>query len=210
MAKNPGKLYVIAAPSGAGKTSLVKALVDANDNIEVAISHTTRARRPNERDGMNYHFVSLAEFKAIEENAGFVEFACVYDNRYGTSKQAIEPILATGKHLVLEIDWQGAQQIRQSMPDSQSIFILPPTLKALTDRLQERAQDDPHTIAKRMDEAIRELSHFDEFDYLIVNDDFDLALQHLQSITNNTAPELLLSRQKENLRHLLSELLPTG
>ena len=209
MADTNACLFVIAAPSGAGKTSLVKALVERSDDIEVAVSHTTREKRPDEQDGVNYHFVTLPKFKEIEQRDGFIEYAQVFGNLYGSSLEAVTQFIEAGINLVLEIDWQGAKQIRQRMPASVSIFILPPSLQSLRNRLLDRAQDDSETIEKRMDQAISEMSHFEEFDYLVVNDDFDRACDQIRSITREEAPELTLIRQKQNLAPLLAELLPS-
>lgn len=207
MAQPPGKLFVLSAPSGAGKTSLAKALVDRNDRIRVAVSHTTRPKRPDEEDGVNYHFITETRFKQIDHQDGFIETAVVFGNYYGTSKKAVDTFINSGNLLILEIDWQGARQIRERMPRAVSIFILPPSLNALRDRLRGRAQDDDKIIARRMAEAINESSHYDEFDFLVVNDDFETAVSQIQAITDNNAPELARERQKSNLVGLLSELL---
>ncbi len=204
-----GQVFVIAAPSGAGKTSLVRALVKTNSDIAVAVSHTTRPKRPHEVDGVDYHFVSPADFQALEAANGFVESAQVFGNFYGTSRAAMEAITKQGLHLVLEIDWQGAIQIRQAVPHARTIFILPPSLQALKERLHNRNQDDDHTIAQRMAEAISELSHYHEFDYLVVNDDFDTALEQLKQIFRNEAPELAISEQSVALADLIEDLLPS-
>ncbi|MEO2175691.1 MAG: guanylate kinase [bacterium] len=202
------RLFVIAAPSGAGKTSLVKALVDQSDNIQVSISYTTRAMRPDEVNGVNYHFVTVSEFEKITEQQGFLESAQVFKNRYGTHRQTVDQLLVSGKHLILEIDWQGVQQVKQRMPEAQSIFILPPSMQSLRDRLMKRGQDNQETIESRMAEAISEISHYHEFDYLLVNDDFDTALRQIEAIVQNQATELAISRQKDRLSTLLAELLP--
>lgn len=200
-----GKLYIISAPSGAGKTSLLKRLTTEQDGLAVSISHTTRAMRSGEQDGVDYFFVSLDEFKAMIERQAFLEHAQVFDNFYGTAQKTVEDNLALGLDVILEIDWQGAQQVRKMLPDSVSIFILPPSIDILCQRLQTRAQDDPQVIARRMRDAVTEMSHYPEFDYLIVNDDFDLALNQLKSII--TANRLLQSRQQQALAPLLQDLL---
>jgi guanylate kinase len=202
-----GYLFVISAPSGAGKTSLVKALVAGDNNIQVAISHTTRDRRPDEVDGANYFFVDESEFRLMSQNNEFLEWAHVFGCNYGTSKQEANRILASGHHLVLEIDWQGAAQIRSSVLNAKSIFILPPSLEALRDRLEKRAQDDDSTVAHRMDAAISEISHYADFDYLLVNDTFDLALREISDIVNGDGEHLRLASQKQQLQPLISELL---
>jgi guanylate kinase len=206
-----GHLFVISAPSGAGKTSLVKALVAGDNNIQVAISHTTRIRRPNEVDGVNYFFVDESEFRLMTQNNEFLEWAHVFGCDYGTSKQEANRILASGVHLVLEIDWQGAAQIRSSVLNTKSIaksiFVLPPSLEALRDRLEKRAQDDDSTVQHRMDAAISEISHYADFDYLLVNDNFDLALKEVSDIVNGDGEHLRLASQKQQLQPLIRELL---
>jgi guanylate kinase len=202
-----GYLFVISAPSGAGKTSLVKALVAGDNNIQVAISHTTRDRRSDEVDGANYFFVDENKFRLMSQNNEFLEWAQVFGCNYGTSKQEANRILASGHHLVLEIDWQGAAQIRSSVLNAKSIFILPPSLEALRDRLEKRAQDDDTTVAHRMDAAISEISHYADFDYLLVNDTFDLALREISDIVNGDGEHLRLASQKQQLQPLISELL---
>ena len=210
-----GYLFVISAPSGAGKTSLVKALVSGDNNIQVAISHTTRVRRPDEVDGVNYFFVDESRFQLMTQKDEFLEWAHVFGCNYGTSKQEANRILANGHHLVLEIDWQGAAQIRSSVTNSsvpkaistKSIFILPPSLEALRDRLEKRAQDDDSTVQHRMDAAISEISHYADFDYLLVNDTFDLALIEISDIVRGDGDHLRLANQKQQLQPLISELL---
>ncbi len=202
-----GNLYVVAAPSGAGKTSLVKALIESSDDLNVAISHTTRPRRPYEVDHINYHFVSEETFSDMLERHEFIEHAEVFNHHYGTSWAAIHAILATGKHIILEIDWQGAAQIRHVITDCVSIFILPPSLEALKTRLENRGQDDPSVIAQRMNMAIDELSHFAEFDFLVVNDDFDTALANLKAIIMGEGRRFSLAEQIRENRLLLNDLL---
>ncbi len=204
-----GSLYVVSAPSGAGKTSLVKALVNKHDNLKVAVSHTTRPRRPHERDGLNYHFIDPETFETMRQDGGFVECAVVYQHQYGTSWSAIHTILGSGHDIILEIDWQGAMQISATIPDSRSIFILPPSLNDLRTRLQTRGEDGAEVIERRMAAAVDEIRQCKEFDYLIVNDDFDTALVDLESITAGTGDHLLSRYQSENLQPLVNSLLST-
>jgi guanylate kinase len=204
-----GRLYVIAAPSGAGKTSLVKALVEQNSDLNVAISHTTRPRRSHEQDGINYHFVSPVSFEKMRQAGEFVEYAKVFDNSYGTSWSALRTILATGKDIILEIDWQGASQILNVISDCLSIFILPPSLETLKTRLQQRGQDDSDIIEQRMNAAVDEISHFDEFDFLVVNDAFDMALADLELIIAGKGDHLSARTQRDSLHILLNSLLST-
>jgi guanylate kinase len=200
-----GKLYIISAPSGAGKTSLVKQLVAELADLTVSISHTTRAMRPGETDGSDYYFVTTADFQVMQENKAFLEHAQVFDNFYGTAQQTVEENLNRGLDVILEIDWQGAEQIKKLLPDSLSIFILPPSTEVLLQRLRNRGQDDEQTIARRMRDAVTEIRHHDEFDYLVVNDDFSLALTELKSII--IANRLTCQRQLHNLKFLLAALL---
>lgn len=200
-----GTLYIIAAPSGAGKTSLVKQLVADTANLTVSISHTTRAMRPGEADGQDYYFVSVATFQAMLAGQAFLEHAQVFDNFYGTARQTVQDNLNQGLDVILEIDWQGAQQIKRLLPDSLGIFILPPSIAVLEQRLRGRGQDDEAIIARRMRDAVAEMSHYREFDYLVVNDDFALALQELKSII--TSQRLLRVRQEQQCQALLAALL---
>jgi guanylate kinase len=202
-----GKLFVVAAPSGAGKTSLVKALIESAPNIEVAVSHTTRTRRPDEIDGVAYHFVSPIEFRDMQRQDAFIESAQVFGNLYGTSRQAVERIADRGHNIILEIDWQGAQQIRLRLPESVHIFILPPSLETLRSRLLGRGQDDAQIIDTRMSEAINEISHYEEFQYLIINDNFNSALQDLARIIEGNADDLRLDQQKNRFSDLIARLL---
>ncbi len=177
-----GTLFIVSAPSGAGKTSLLKALVAADRAIQVSISHTTRPGRPGEQDGVDYHFVSEVEFGRMIEAGAFLEHARVFDNFYGTAETGVRERLASGQDVVLEIDWQGARQVRERMAGAISIFILPPTPQALKERLSARGQDSEEVIARRMRDAKNEMSHYAEFDYLVINEDFERALQELRSI----------------------------
>ncbi|WP_437880058.1 guanylate kinase [Pseudomonas sp. LRF_L74] len=205
MTATTGTLYIVSAPSGAGKTSLVKALIDAVPRIRVSVSHTTRAMRPGEADGVNYHFVSREEFTAMIQRGDFLEHAQVFDNFYGTSQRWLEQTLAEGIDLILEIDWQGAQQVRKLMPQAKSIFILPPTQDALRHRLTNRGQDSGEIIERRMREAVSEMSHYVEYDYLVINDDFAHALDDLKAIFH--ANQLLQATQQQRHAGLLTDLL---
>lgn len=201
-----GTLYIVAAPSGAGKTSLVKSLVETTPGIAVAVSHTTRPPRPGERDGEHYHFIPLAVFEAMVAEGAFLEHAQVFGNRYGTSRAAVLSQLQAGLDVILEIDWQGGRQVRALMPDSSSIFILPPSREALRQRLAGRGQDSLEVIERRMAASMNELSHYAEFDYLVINDDFATALETLRAIViaNRQRRVTQLERQRELLRTLLS------
>jgi guanylate kinase len=198
-------LFIVTAPSGAGKTSLVKALVESTDALCVSVSHTTRAPREAEVDGVNYNFVSQEQFFAMREAQEFFESAEVYGNFYGTSKTWVNEQLDAGTDVILEIDWQGARQVREQHPEACSIFILPPSLKALTERLTGRGQDDADTIARRMQQAVAEISHVEEADYIVVNDDFDKALSELRGLV--LAQRLLADVQLDRLTPMLAELL---
>ena len=180
-----GNLYIVSAASGAGKTSLVKALVGSTEDIVVSISSTTRPPRTGEENGVHYHFVGRDTFQAMLEAGEFLEHAQVFENYYGTSRDAVERHLAQGTDVILEIDWQGARQVRSRRPDSIGIFVLPPSRGALEQRLLGRGQDSEEIIGRRMRDAVAEMSHFDEFDYLVINDDFDNALEDLRSIVRS-------------------------
>ena len=177
-----GTLYTVSAPSGAGKTSLVKALIESTADIQVSISHTTRPMRPGERDGVNYHFVSRESFAAMLEIAEFLEHAQVFNNFYGTSKGWVESTLKTGVDVILEIDWQGAAQVRRQIPDAVGVFILPPSRETLHSRLTGRGQDSEAVIRRRLENAREELAHAGEFEYAIINKDFETARQQLAEI----------------------------
>lgn len=201
-------LYVVAAPSGGGKTSLIKALLERDANISLSVSHTTRSARPGEIDGQHYHFVNEKTFRELIAQNAFLEHARVFDHRYGTGRAAVENKLAAGVNVILDIDWQGARQIKANFPSCRSIFILPPSLQILRERLARRGQDSEETIERRMKDARSEISHCDEFDFIIVNDDFDLALADLQSIIRHGKPQ----RQEcqNQLSDLVAELLKNG
>jgi guanylate kinase len=201
----PGTLYIVSAPSGAGKTSLVKALLDASPNVRVSVSHTTRAMRPGEVDGTNYHFVDRETFLEMLAHNDFLEHAEVFGNLYGTSLKALARTLDEGHDLILEIDWQGAQQVRKLLPDAKSIFILPPSREALRQRLTNRGQDSDDIIDNRMREAVSEMAHYVEYDYLVINDDFAHALEDLKAIFRAN----WLGQSTQNRRHatLLENLL---
>jgi guanylate kinase len=203
--KNIGKLYIISAPSGAGKTSLVRQLLVEVDNLIVSISHTTRPIRPGETQGEDYFFVSAAQFQDSLANQELLEHALVFDHYYGTAKATVENSLSKGLDVILEIDWQGAQQIRKIRPDCLSIFILPPSTEILEQRLHNRGQDDDQVIVRRMRDAVTEISHHTEFDYILVNDAFDRALTELKSII--IANRLTKERQQHHLKSLIAALL---
>jgi len=177
-----GQLYIFSAPSGAGKTSLVEALLESTDGIGVSVSHTTRDMRPGEEDGVHYHFIEKSEFEKMVAAGTFLEHAKVFDNYYGTSQKALEDRLSQGEDVILEIDWQGAQQVRKLMPYAISVFILPPSRKALEQRLNSRGQDSADVIARRMQDATSDMAHYIEFDYVIINNEFDVATQQLRAI----------------------------
>jgi guanylate kinase len=200
-----GRLFVIAAPSGAGKTSLVKALIALRPNLHVSVSYTTRPQRRREEPGKDYHFVSVEEFRQLIERGEFLEHARVFDNYYGTARRPVEEQLAHGHHVLLEIDWQGAQQVVSRMPECTTIFILPPSRAALEERLRLRGTDSSEVIARRLKEAAGDVSHWPEFRYVIVNDSFEQALRDLTRIIDGEAPELLSSRP--GLAPLLKQLL---
>ncbi|MEJ2361793.1 MAG: guanylate kinase [Gammaproteobacteria bacterium] len=205
MSKQTGTLYIFSAPSGAGKTSLVKALIETTAKLVVSVSHTTRAIRPGEQDGVHYHFIDVDNYKQMVEAGQFLEHAQVFDNYYGTAQSAIEQQLAEGLDVILEIDWQGARQVRQRMADSVSVFILPPSRAELERRLSGRGTDSAEVVARRMRDAVSEMTHYDEYDFLVVNDDFELALADLRSIISSE--RLRLARQQASLAGLLPELL---
>ena len=205
-------LFIIAAPSGCGKTSLVKALLENSKNLAVSVSHTTRKPRKGEIDGENYHFVSNETFKQMIINNDFLEYAEVFGNMYGTAKTNIYEKLDSNINIILEIDWQGARQVRQNMPEVISIFILPPSKNVLLERLTTRGQDDKATISERMENSEKEMSHYNEFGYLIINDQFDSALNNLKAIiddfgNNIKNNEFTLENQLLRHKYLLKELI---
>lgn len=206
MKKNAsGTLYVFSAPSGAGKTSLVKSLLQKTTHIRVSVSHTTRAPREGEVDGEDYNFVNLDSFQSLINQNAFLEHAQVFDNFYGTSQAWVEQELLEGRDVILEIDWQGANQIRKQIPETVSVFILPPSREALFNRLTGRGTDSEEIISRRMQDAENEMSHYGDFDYLIINDDFDVALDELRSIV--IARRQRTSIQSIAQRDLLTNLL---
>ncbi len=205
MAQTRGNLFILSAPSGAGKSSLINALLKKHTDMKVSVSHTTRAKRPGEENGVHYHFVSTDEFKVLIAKDDFFEWAQVFDNYYGTSKQAIESQLDAGIDVFLDIDWQGAQQVRKIMPSVQTIFILPPSKAELEQRLNNRGQDSQEIIAGRMAQAQSETSHYNEYDFVIVNDDFDTALTDIETIV--MAQRLTLKMQSVRHQSLLNSLL---
>ncbi|MEM0515486.1 guanylate kinase [Pseudoalteromonas sp. YIC-827] len=205
MSQVRGNLFILSAPSGAGKSSLIKALLEKHTNMQVSVSHTTRDPRPGEENTVHYHFVSQDEFKQLINNNDFFEWAQVFDNYYGTSKAAIEKQLDAGIDVFLDIDWQGARQVRELAPEVTTIFILPPSKDELQSRLTNRGQDSAEVIAARMEKAQSETSHYDEYDYVVVNDDFDTAREEIATIV--AATRLRLSTQKRKHGALIDELL---
>lgn len=203
---NHGTLYIVSAPSGAGKTSLVKELLLRDRNILVSVSHTTREPRWGEENGVAYNFVTSEEFDDLIGRGAFLEYAEVFTNKYGTSQLWVQDQLNRGRDVILEIDWQGAQQVRRLMPASRSIFILPPSRKELERRLHGRGTDSNDVIAQRMSQAIGEMSHYAEFDYLVINDDFETALQELHAIflSNRLQQPLQAAKHQMLLAGLLS------
>ncbi|HMU90786.1 MAG: guanylate kinase [Pseudomonadales bacterium] len=200
-----GQLYIISAPSGAGKTSLVKALLEQDSDLAVSVSHTTRPRRVGEVDGVNYHFITTQQFLDLLAQDAFLEHAEVFGHYYGTSHLAVARQLERGQDVILEIDWQGARQVRRLIDDAVSIFILPPSRAELERRLTARGQDGVEVISARMAKATAEMSHYPEFDYLLINDSFERALTELQAIV--LAKRLELPRQSDKARNLIAELL---
>ncbi len=203
-----GRLFVIAAPSGAGKTSLVKALMERNRQLRFSVSYTTRAPRPNEVDGRDYHFVSAERFAAMAARGEFLEHARVFDNHYGTGLQTVRDALARGERLLLEIDWQGARQVRERLPEARSIFVLPPSLAALEQRLRQRSTDAESVIQRRLRDSASDIGHWVEFDYVVVNDRFDRALADLESIVDERGEALTADRAE--IRALAAKLSAAG
>lgn len=205
MGQTSGTLYIISAPSGAGKTSLVKALLARMSGVVVSVSHTTRSPRPGEQAGVDYHFVDQKQFEAMVAAGEFLEHAKVFDYYYGTSKAEVRAQLDRGDDVILEIDWQGARLVRVAFPDAVGIFILPPGLAALRERLTARGQDGADVISRRMRDAVSEMSHYDEYDYLIINDDFAVALDDLSVVFR--AGRLNLTCQQQHYSDLLVAML---
>lgn len=200
-----GRLFVVSAPSGAGKTSLVRALVARRPNLVVSVSHTTRRPRANELEGREYFFVTPEEFQRLARAGAFLEYAQVFDNFYGTGAAQVRAQLGAGRDVLLEIDWQGARQVRRTLPECVTVFILPPSRSALQERLHARRTDSPETIARRLRDAIEDMSHYTEFDYVIVNDRFDQALTDLTAVLDGRAEALRAPRPE--LAGLLQRLL---
>ena len=205
MENRQGHLYIISAPSGAGKTSLIKALLKSVDRIKVSVSHTTRPRRPKEVDGVDYHYINVEQYQKMLAEGDFLEYAEVFGNHYGTSKKSVEELVDRGTDVILELDWQGARQIQKKMPKAIRIFVLPPSLDALQQRLNDRAQDDDSVIQKRMLEAKQEMSHYNEYQFVIINDDFEVAFNELKSLV--TAERLRLERQSFEHHDLINSLI---
>ena len=208
MANARGSLFIISAPSGAGKTSLVKALVEKDGNLHASVSHTTRSPRPGEKEGSNYYFVKKSFFDKMVSQGEFLESAQVFDHFYGTSKLWVQSQLEAGTDVVLEIDWQGAKQIKECMPLACAIFILPPSKNALQERLMSRGQDNPEVIERRMDQAVNEMSHFESSDYLVLNRNFEDALNELEVIVK--AQRLRTINRSRSLGSMLSDMLKFG
>jgi guanylate kinase len=205
MSGQRGKLFVIAAPSGAGKTSLVRALMQRRPTLRFSISYTTRKQRPNERHEHDYFFVAKEKFEQMRDAGEFLEHARVFDNYYGTSRSQVERLLEAGQDVLLEIDWQGAQQIRRALPECRSIFVLPPSRAALEQRLRNRGTDSDEVIARRLRDSLADLSHWSEFDYIVVNDEFDRATGDLEAIVTGQGESL--RRDRAELKELLAQLL---
>ena len=193
----PGKLLILSAPSGAGKSSLAKALAGSASDIAVSVSHTMRAPRPGEQNGTDYYFVMPEQFEAMVRAGRFLEHAQVFGNCYGTARESVEKLLLAGKNVVLDIDWQGARRIKELMPEAVTVFVLPPSRQVLYERLVGRGQDSPETIARRMREAVSEMSHYREFDHVVVNDDFAAALTDIRAI---------LAGQFGDVRHITLDI----
>jgi guanylate kinase len=200
-----GQLYTVSAPSGAGKTSLVRQLVQRVDNLEISVSHTTRPMRPGERDGADYHFVDRPDFERMIAAEEFLEHASVFENYYGTRRANVEAQLRSGTDILLEIDWQGAEQVKRLMPDTVAVFILPPSREALLERLRGRGQDSDEVIARRTQEAVNEMQHYASADYLIINDQFDVAVGELVALVQSQ--RLRLPRQDAANGELIKNLI---
>ncbi|RMG36180.1 MAG: guanylate kinase [Gammaproteobacteria bacterium] len=202
-----GILFIVSAPSGAGKTSLLRALLERDRQLRLSVSHTTRPMRPGEQDGVDYHFVDVPTFERLVGEGAFIEHAQVFDNYYGTAERSVRDQLAAGHDVVVEIDWQGARQVRARFPDAVSIFIVPPSIEALRERLGARGQDSEEVIERRMRDARRELSHYPEYDYLVINDRFEEALEQLRHIVSaeRLRTERQASRHADALRRMLGD-----
>ncbi len=203
-----GTLYIISAPSGAGKTSMVKALLQRTPDVVVSVSNTTRAPRPGEQDGVDYHFTDKAEFERLVEAEAFLEYAQVFDNYYGTRRATVEAELEAGRDVILEIDWQGARQVASAAPEAVKVFIMPPSAEALRERLNARGQDSEEIIERRMRDAISEMSHYGEYHYLIFNDEFDVAVEELQTVF--VSRRLRLEAQRQRHADALAGLLESS
>ena len=203
-----GRLYVVAAPSGAGKTSLVKALLEREPRVRFSVSYTTRTPRPTEVPGRDYHFVDMERFEEMIARGEFLEHAQVFDNYYGTGARTVEEALSMGEQLLLEIDWQGARQVRARLPEAPSIFVLPPSRLSLEQRLKARSTDSDEVIQRRLRDAAEDIAHWNEFDYVVINDRFEQALEDLQAIVEDRGGHLLARRPE--VRRLASELLQSG
>jgi len=203
-----GTLYIISAPSGAGKTSMVKALLERLSDVVVSVSNTTRAPRPGEQDGVDYHFTGKAEFERLVEAGEFLEYAQVFDNYYGTRRATVQAQLQAGRDVILEIDWQGARQVASAAPEAVKVFILPPSAAALRERLTTRGQDSEEIIDRRMRDAISEMSHYDEYHYLIFNDDFEVAVDELRTVF--VSHRLRLEPQRQRHTAALTGLLESS
>ena len=206
MTTHPGKLFVISAPSGAGKTTLVKRVIATRPDLKFSISYTTRPARPGERDGVDYFFLDRDEFMRLRDAGAFLEYAEVFGHFYGTGKQQVSELCAAGKDVLLEIDWQGARQVMNNDPDCTSIFILPPSIETLEQRLHGRATDSEAVIARRLGEAIDDISHWSEFDHIVINDDLEQAVTQLLAILSGDSPQTRTDRPELGKR--ISQLFP--
>lgn len=205
MKKDRARLFVVAAPSGAGKTTLVRALVTSNPELRFSISYTTREKRSNEAEGVDYRFVSVDQFRALRERGEMLEHAEVFDNYYGSSRSLVKQHLADGHSVILEIDWQGARQVRESMPECVTIFILPPSLDELERRLRDRRTDKPQVIERRLRDAVSDMSHWSEFEYIVINDDIDKAVAELNDVISGQGRSNLASSTP--LRRVISRIV---
>lgn len=205
MGNTYGNLFIVSAPSGGGKTSLVRSTIEVLNNLRISVSHTTRAKRPNERDGVDYYFVTITEFQRMVDDGTFLEYATVFGHRYGTSLHTVNETLGRGQDVILDIDWQGAQAIRRKNPETVSVFVLPPTIEELEHRLTKRGGDTREVIQQRMQNAVMEIAHYGEYDYLLVNDNFDQTVEALVSIIKTAR----LRRVTQQKRHedLLTKLM---